>query len=93
MAKTINVDRGSFLGKKDFTLEEYIGEWGSWMIQIMPLINGDTDQAAKLLDFKKWVKELAEKSFNEIYKEQINQEMNDFINVYDDHMAKTKKEV
>ena len=39
------------------------------MIQIMPLINGDTDQAAKLLDFKKWVKELAEKSFEEIYKE------------------------
>tara|TARA_R100001463_G_scaffold94524_1_gene149053 strand:+ start:36 stop:284 length:249 start_codon:yes stop_codon:yes gene_type:complete len=70
MAKTINVDRGSFLGKKDFTLEEYVGEWGSWMIQIMPLINGDTDQAAKLLDFKKWVKELAEKSFEEIYQEQ-----------------------
>ena len=70
MAKTINVDRGSFLGKKDFTLEEYVAEWGSWMIQIMPLINGDTDQAAKLLNFKKWVKELAEKSFEEIYKKQ-----------------------
>lgn len=80
--KTINVDRGSFLGKKDFTLEEYVAEWGSWMIQIMPLINEDTDQAAKLLDFKKWVKELAEKSFEEIYKKQINQEIDEVIKLY-----------
>ncbi|BAQ85446.1 hypothetical protein [uncultured Mediterranean phage uvMED] len=82
MAKTINVDRGSFLGKKDFTLDEYVAEWGSWMIQIMPLINGDTDQAAKLLDFKNWVKELAEKSFEEIYKKQINQEIDEVIKLY-----------
>lgn len=69
MAKTINVDRGSFLGKKDFTLEEYVSEWVAWSLQITSIIS-DSDDALKFYDLKYWVKELAEKSFEKIYQEQ-----------------------
>jgi hypothetical protein len=71
MAKTINVDRGSFLGKKDVTLEEYVGEWIAWSLQITSIINSENSkQRDKFFDFKSWVKELAEKSFEEVYQEQ-----------------------
>lgn len=69
MAKTINVDRGSFLGKKDVALEEYVSEWVAWSLQLTSIIS-DSDDVLKFYDLKSWVKELAEKSFEKVYQEQ-----------------------
>ena len=68
MAKTINLDQGSFLGKKDFTLEKFIETWEHWSLQIVDLVQ-DADWK-KFQEFRNWVKEVAAKDFEKTYQEQ-----------------------
>ena len=69
--KTVTVDQGSFLGKKDFTKKDFINEWGVWFLQLAPLIeNGDTENIFKYADFQKWVKDLAAQNFDTLYEKQ-----------------------
>jgi len=71
--KTITVDQGSFLGKKDFTKNDFINEWGVWSLQLVTLIpNGDTEHIFKYANFQKWVKELAAQNFDTLYKKQLS---------------------
>jgi hypothetical protein len=69
--KTINLDQGSFLGKKNFTKEAYIEQWKKWTNDIKMLCNTSED-FQKLKDLEIWVDELASKSFDNMYQEQEN---------------------
>jgi hypothetical protein len=69
--KTINLDQGSFLGKKNFTKEAYIEQWKKWTDDIKMLCTTSED-FEKLKDLEIWVDELASKSFDNMYQEEEN---------------------
>ena len=69
--KTVKIDQGSFLGKKDFTKDDFINEWVAWSLQLATLIKtGDTENIFKYADFKNWVKDLAAQNFDTLYETQ-----------------------
>ena len=69
--KTIELDQGSFLNKKNFTKEAYIEQWKKWTNDIKMLCNTSEDYQ-KLKDLEIWVDGLASKSFDNMYQEQQN---------------------
>jgi len=75
MTKTITLDQGAFLGKKDFTLEDYLKQWDGWAVQFGNLC-GTTEEFEKYKNLCKDTKDLAAKNFEEMYQKQ--QIENDF---------------
>jgi len=69
--KTIELDQGSFLNKKNFTKEAYVEQWKKWTNDIKMLCNTSEDYQ-KLKDLEIWVDGLASKSFDNMYQEQQN---------------------
>lgn len=67
--KKIRLDRGSFMGIKDYTLEDYLQEWKSWALQMGSICNKTEhwELYEKLLED---TKALATIQFEKMYQQQ-----------------------
>lgn len=67
--KTITLDRGAFMGKKDYTLNDYLEEWKSWALQMGSICNKTEhwELYEKLLED---TKALATIQFEKMYQDQ-----------------------
>ena len=67
--KTITLDRGAFMGKKDYTLNDYLAEWKSWALQMGSICNKTEhwELYEKLLED---TKALATIQFEKMYQDQ-----------------------
>jgi len=67
--KKITLDRGSFMGKKDYTLEDYLQEWKSWALQMGNICN-KTDHWEMYEKLLEDTKALATIQFEKMYQQQ-----------------------